>query len=295
MSKRLEQAIAVLNGAMGDYLARRGNGLATDLTLVRAGAPLAAEAEVIARAYPAATPRVVLLVHGLMCTESIFELPGGGDYGSLLERDLGFTPLYVRYNSGRAIAESGADLGALLERVVAAFPVEIEEIVLVGFSMGGLVVRSACHAGAGRRWLELVTRAVYLGTPHRGAPLERGGRALAKLLAAIPDPYTRLAADLADLRSEGIKDLGDPRHPVPLLPSIRHYLVAGTVSANPWLTMLFGDSLVPVGSATDGLDLRGADRLLPANHVRILPGAKHVSLAHDPYVYDAIRAFMETP
>ena len=186
--------------------------------------------------------------------------------------------------------------------------------MLLGYSMGGLVVRSACHVAATSegRWLPLVKRIVYVGTPHRGAPLERAGRVVTKLLASIPDPYTRLIADIANLRSDGVKDLGDSElrhedrarrrasfslndaeHPVPLLPGIRHYLVAGTLSADPTLASLFGDAVVPLGSATNGLDPRAASPALPPDHVEVVAGVDHLAIAHHPDVYATIRSFLE--
>jgi pimeloyl-ACP methyl ester carboxylesterase len=94
---------------------------------------------------------VVVFLHGLFETEFSWRLGAGEDgetYGSRLARDLGCTPVDVRYNTGRHISENGRSLSELLEAVVAEWPVEVEEVALVGHSMGGLVARSACH---GRR------------------------------------------------------------------------------------------------------------------------------------------------
>jgi pimeloyl-ACP methyl ester carboxylesterase len=244
-----------------------------------------------------------------MCTEDVWTWPDGTDYASRLAADLEVTSLVLRYNTGLAIADNGAALATLLDQLVAAYPAPLEELVLVGYSMGGLVVRSACHvaATAGSTWLGRVRRSVYVGTPHQGAPLERAGRVLTRLLATIPDPYTRLAAQLGDLRSDGIKDLGDadlrhedrarrratlalrdPRHPVPLLPELAHYLVAGSVALDPRLTALFGDALVPVASGTDG---RREDATFPADRVVFVPGIDHLALAHHPEVYVHLRRF----
>jgi triacylglycerol lipase len=311
MGKKLDASLAVLNGAIGDYLVRTGNGLATAMSVVsRIGdpAPLTLERAALSRALPAASPRVALLVHGLMSTESIWRMADGTDYGALLARDLGYTAVYLRYNSGLAIPDNGANLSRALDAFVAAYPAPIESLVTIGHSMGGLVIRSACHVGrleGPRAWLPLVKKAIYVGTPHLGAPLERVGRAVARLLRTIDDPYTRLIAEIADLRSDGLKDLGDadlrhedraargarlrdPHHPVPLLPEIQHYLVAGALSESPWLATLFGDLVVPVRSATAGLvDLTSG--ALPPSHVKILDGMGHLMLARDPQVYDAIR------
>lgn len=288
--RRLDALLAVLNGAVGDYLVRTRNGLATEMAIVNAAAPRG--------------PRLALLVHGLMCTETVWRFPDGSDYGSRLAEDLGYSPLYVRYNSGRAIADNGAELARLLDGVADA-----EEIVPIGFSLGGLVIRSACHHGG--RWLERVRRAAYIATPHLGAPLERVGRVVARLLRSIDDPYTQLCADLGDLRSDGIKDLGDadlrhedrarrrctvtlrdPRHPVPLLPGIQHYLVAGAIARDPRLALLFGDALVPVRSGTDGACADGASLALPPDHVRVLGGVAHLALAHHPDVYAQLQEWL---
>ena len=257
---------------------------------------------------------MAVLVHGLMCTEQIWRMGDGSDYGSLLQRDLALTPLYVRYNSGRAIADNGAALADLLEALGDVYPAAIDEIVPIGFSMGGLLIRSACHAAKtkGHRWLSRVSRAIYIGTPHGGAPLERAGRFLVRVLRSVPDPYTRLIADIGDLRSLGLRNLGDGhreledgapaadgislcdgRHPVPLLPEIQHYLIAGALATDPWLALWFGDALVPLSSAT--ADACGDRRTVtfPPGHVKIFHAFAHTRLAHDPAVYPQIRAFCE--
>lgn len=317
MGKKLEQTVAVLNGLVGDYLERTGNGLATEMGFYRAGHALEASPAGFAAAYPQASGRLVVLVHGVMCTESIWSFVDGSgdDYGSLLARDFAMCPLYVRFNSGLALADNGRALARLLASLCEHFPVPVEEIALVGYSMGGLVVRSACHwaASEAQPWLDKVQRAIYVGTPHLGAPAERAGRVVAKVLRAIPDPYTRLIAQLGDLRSAGVKDLGDaalraedrgsglarafraPSHPVPLLAQIRHYLIAGQMSADPRLALLFGDAIVPVQSATHGALSAAANELLPERRVKVLRGLSHLALAHDPAVYAQIKAFCEEP
>jgi triacylglycerol lipase len=312
----LEQVIGVLNGALGDYLKRTGNGLASPMELIHEGRSLPLDRAAMATALPAATPRLVVLVHGLMSTEIVWRMPDGQDYGSLLARDLGYTPLYVRYNSGLHVSENGEALDALLERIVDAYPVPIEDLTLLGHSMGGLLIRSAAHAATlqaeGRRWLPLVKRALYLGTPHLGAPLERFGNLLTWALGNIPNPYTRLIADIVNLRSDGIKDmryanlrredwdgadadalLQNRRHPVPLLPQIRHHLIAGTLVNEPHLALLFGDAIVPLDSATGRARPQHRSAALPQSHVRVLPSLDHLRLAHHPDVYAALRSFCE--
>ncbi|UQA57793.1 esterase/lipase family protein [Polyangium aurulentum] len=314
MRSNLERVIGVLNGAVGDYLQRTGNGLATPMQLVLGGKPVELSRGALAAAYPKATGRVAVLVHGLMCVESVWNMPGGETYGSLLARDLGYTPVYLRYNSGLHISENGEGLDALLGRLVNAYPVPVEELLLIGHSMGGLVLRSATHAASeeARSWLSLVRRAFYIGTPHLGAPLERFGNLVSWTLQKVGNPYTTLIADIMNLRSSGVKDLRfaslrredwdgadadallmNRRHPVPLLPQIRHHLIAGTVSADPRLSLLFGDALVAVASATGRAKPKHRCSPFPQEHVRIMAGMDHMRIARAPEVYAQIRAWCE--
>jgi len=328
MGRKLDNTLAVLNGLIGDYLARTENGLAIGMSFYRDGRALAPTREAWRAAYPNASDRVCVLVHGMMCDEAFWAGPDGSDYGVRLERDLGYTPLYLRYNTGLAIADNGRALQQLMAAVPALYPRPIREILLIGYSMGGLLVRSACHfaalAGApgaqadapgaqadsmtGARWLDLVRRAIYIGTPHAGAPAERVGRMVARVLTQIDDPYTKLIAEIGNLRSAGLRDLGDAdlrhedraqqaerlslrdaRHPVPLLASIQHYLIAGSLFAQPYLAALFGDSLVPVSSATAQRLRLAQVEAIPAAHVRVLSGLGHFALARDPEVYAQIK------
>ncbi len=296
MGRRLDLALSILNGAVGQYLAQTDNGLATPTALYASGHPLVLEPSSLRAQLPTAGRSLVVLVHGLMATERSWAFPDDSDYGTMLERDVGLTPLYVRYNTGRAISDNGSALASLLEQLFVAYPQPVEEIVLVGHSMGGLVIRSACHVAseAGHAWLTKVRRAIYVGTPHVGAPLERVGKVVTKVLASINDPYTRLIADIARFRSDGIKDLGhgdlglrDAAHPVPLLDGIRHCLIAGSVSEQRLWTSLFGDAMVSVASATYGA--RAIDQ------VHLVLGVGHVALAHHADVYREILAFCRQP
>ena len=313
MGKGLDTTLAILNGLIGDYLTRTENGLATEMSFYHRDRPLAAERAALEAAFPTASPRFAVFVHGLMNTEHIWRWPDGNDYGSLLERDLGWTAAYLRYNTGVAIPDNGARLSALLEQLLAAYPTEIEELALIGFSMGGLVIRSACHAAvtAQHTWPARVRRIVYIGTPHLGAPAERVGKFTSDVLRAIPNAYTRLVSDIANLRSVGIQDLAhatlrhedrvpaqsvwdlrDARHPAPLHAQIEHHVIAGSLFGDDKLGFAFGDSLVPISSATySGI----ADQLLPRERVHVLPGLNHIALAHDPAVYEILKASLKDP
>jgi triacylglycerol lipase len=305
---------AALNAMIGDYLERRGNGLAIEMAFYHRGQRLPLNLEALRLARPDATPKIAILVHGMAHTEGSFSYVDdpATDYGSQLEADLGFTSYYLRYNTGRHVSENGRELALLLERLMALHPVAPMELTLIGHSMGGLVIRSACHYASelGLSWLELARRAIYIGSPHLGAPLEKGGHLVSLVLGAIPNPVVRLIGAVANLRSAGVKDLrhgsivDDDWHlgdgapwarpqPIPLGSGIEHYLVAGTLTQNEThiLGQLFGDALVRVASATDPSQKEG----FPPDHVAIFPGQSHMNLAHDANVYLRLRSWCADP
>src|SRR5512139_723979 len=252
-------AVAALNGFAGDRLARAGNPLATTMELRYRGRNVALERGALAAAFRKASPRFAVFVHGLACNESLWGLHAHRHYGnrhttygSRLQTDLGYTPLYVRYNTGLHVSDNGRQLAQLLDRVVSAWPVRVDKLILVGHSMGGLVSRSGCHYGqeAGLDWVRRVRHVVFLGSPHLGAPLEKAANVTAWLLGRID--ITRPFADALNARSLGVKDLrcGSLRDEdwqgvdldallvvrtgnVPLLEGAAHYFVAATVTRDP--------------------------------------------------------------
>ncbi len=267
---------AALQAVLGDYLDERRSGLATEMALYHRGRPL--------EALPSGTPKLCVLVHGMADTEACWTFPDQQelDYGGLLEREHGLTPLYVRYNTGLPIADNGQKLAALLQSVVTSSPLPVAEITLIGHSLGGLVIRSACHHDKDAAWLALVKRAFYLGSPHLGSPLEKAGRVVSGVLQAIDDPVVQLLGELAEVRSAAVKSMRhgallESGEPVLLDERIDHYLVAGALPGP--LASVLGDGLVRVPSAT------GAPGSEENRQVQLFPGLHHRALARDRDVY----------
>ena len=156
---RRDDALAIVNGFFGDRLDDQGSPLAIPMTLRSRTDALTLDRDGLAEGLPQATGRICVVVHGLMANESVWGFPGDHDttYGSLLARDHGVTPVYLRYNTGRHISINGRELAGLLHRLVTAWPVPVHDISLIGHSMGGLVIRSARHyASATRPWLDAI-------------------------------------------------------------------------------------------------------------------------------------------
>jgi hypothetical protein len=293
----LSDLTAVLQASVGDRL--HAAGLAAEMRIVRGGRPVPLEPASLREAFPRARRRLSVWVHGLGVTETVWSFPARPrtTYGALLERDAGFTPVFVRYNTGRSIQDSGAAADALLERLLASWPVDPIEIALVGYSMGGLVVRSALQQGLARSadWVRRVRHTVHLGVPHLGAPLERAGRVTTSLLKALPNPWTKLVGAVADLRSAGVKDLAlgnlvPDGTWVPLPREGTHHAIIGTLHRDPQhvLSWLLGDGMVHVASAR-AQSYRDAP-VFPAERVTIVGGVGHLGLPRSARVYPAILA-----
>jgi pimeloyl-ACP methyl ester carboxylesterase len=230
-------------------------------------------------------PRLLLLIHGL-CMNDRQWTRSGHDHGRALARDHGFTPIHLLYNSGRPIAENGRELASLLERLLDAWAARSPELAIVGHSMGGLVARSAYRqaAEAGHAWPERLRKLVFLGTPHHGAPLERGGRWLEGVLGA--SPYTAPLARLGAIRSAGIQDL---RHGLafPLPDGVACYAAAATLAPGP-----IGDGLVPLASALGRHRRPDKTLAFPDGHTWVGPGLGHFDLLDRPEVYAQLRAWL---
>jgi pimeloyl-ACP methyl ester carboxylesterase len=307
-----EAVVAALNGVLGDHLAATGNPLSIEMSLRHGSRPLVLERAALGEALPDARPKLVVLLHGL-CMNDLQWTRAGHDHGAALQRDLGYTPVYLHYNSGLHISTNGHALARLMERLVEQWPLPLQRLVVVGHSMGGLVARSALHVAgeAGLRWPAPVDDLVFLGTPHHGAPLERAGNWVDIVLGATP--YAAPLARLGKVRSAGITDLrhgnlldedwdghdrfartGDRRRPLPLPPSVRCFALAATTGAYPsdGKGRLLGDGLVPLASALG--HHADASRTLTFSPERqwVVQRTNHLDLLSRPEVYAQLRRWL---
>jgi len=296
-SPRRDALVAALNGVLGDHLLASGNPLAITMQLRQGGQPFDAAA------LGAAAPRrALLLVHGL-CMSDLGWRRNGHDHGALLGKALGATPVYAWYNSGQHISANGRALSEVIEQMVHTWPVPLDDLTILGHSLGGLVVRSAYAqaAAAGHSWPQRVKKLVFIGSPHHGAPMERAGNWLHRVMDLSPyaAPFTRLSR----LRSAGITDLrhgnlldedwqgasrfhhADRRTPVPLPAGVECFAMATTAGAKGSAGSMLGDGLVMIDSALGHHKRPGLDLNLPASHCWVGHGIHHLDQLSDPAVY----------
>ncbi len=202
-----EAVLAALNGVMGDRLVESDNPLATPMTLRFKNEALNWEAMPDKALL---TGKVLIVVHGLCMNDLQWTVQNENssiNHAETLAAKLGYTPVYVRYNTGLHTSQNGQTLSNQLELLSALWPTPLTEISVLVHSMGGLVTRSAVHLAQQnkRQWVKKLKNIVFLGTPHHGAPLEKAGNWIDVLLGVTP--YSAPFKRLVELRSSGITDL----------------------------------------------------------------------------------------
>jgi len=292
--------VAVLNGICGDHLEDRGNVLAIPMELTQSSV---------------ASPHIVVMVHGLCLAEDSWQRDENPGIGAQLKQELGMTPVYLRYNTGRRISSNGKELSRRLDDLLADWPVPVESLSLVGYSMGGLVIRSACaYADSEQRsWLKPLKRILFLGAPHHGSPVEKAGHFVDKAMRSVK--YVEPLA-FGRKRSAGIKDLRhgnlldedwdrpvgekpslDTRRVVPLLPSVDYYFIAASIGRHDKDPMghIFGDLLVRVGSALGTGSNSPGDLEVREENCRVFQEKTHFDLVNDDRVQKQVIEWFRGP
>ncbi|WP_280155133.1 alpha/beta fold hydrolase [Piscinibacter sp. XHJ-5] len=307
-SPQRDAVVAALNGVLGDYLAATANPLATQMAFRRDGRPLVLETSALTASVPDAGGRLLVLLHGL-CMDDLQWRREGHDHGAALARDLGYTPVYLHYNSGLHISFNGRALAQRLEQLVDQWPVPLERLAIVGHSMGGLLARSALHQAtqAGHRWPSRLDDLVFLGTPHHGAPLERAGHWVDVVLEATP--YAAPLARLGKVRSAGITDLrhgslldedwmgrdryARPRH-LPLPTTARCHAAAAVMGrqSGDLKSRLMGDGFVPLDSALGRHTDPSRSLAFAESRQWVGLGMSHLELLNRSEVYAQLRQWL---
>ena len=199
-----------------------------------------------------------MFVHGLGESEAAWRLGGHQPYGERLRSDLGYTPLYLRYNTGLPVAENGRRLSALLQESVGRLarrgagnrprrPLD---------GRPGARHASRAAAEAGTHWVTAVSHVVNLGAPVGGAPLAKAVRRASAALAMVAE--TEPFARFLDLRSEGIRDLClTCEAPAPDGAGAHYAWATITVDARHAVGWAIGDLLVRQASASEAPPTRG--------------------------------------
>ncbi len=306
-----EAVLAALNGVVGDHLAATENPLAIPMRVRRRGIALDLERSHLAAAIPDAGGKVLLFVHGL-CMNDLQWGHNGRNPGTVLARELGWTPVHLHYNTGLHVSTNGRALAGLLEKFAGEWPVPLRELAIVGHSCGGLLARSAHYYGtlAGHRWPESLRYLAFLGTPHHGSALERAGNYVNLVLGSTP--YSAPFGRLARIRSSGITDMrygnlvdedwegadrfhnaGDRRQRLPLPEGVHCFAIAASKGDGPGkLADGFGDGLVSVDSALGRHADPARTLSFAPSHQLVLHGMTHWDLLRRAAIYRKLREWL---
>lgn len=282
-TRRSDAVQAFANAVWGDELVRQGSSMAIGMA-VRSGSGLAVplDSGSLRRAFPEASNRIVILLHGLGQTERCFEGLSGAIEPSPS------TPVLVRYNSGRPVSVNGSELAALVAELIGHWPAPVKEIAFVGYSMGGLVARAAIDAGlaGGDRWIDIVRHVVTIAAPHAGSPIEKAVEVASRSLMVAPQ--TRPLGGFLGSRSAGIRDLRVGVDLPPSFDGVEHHVIAAVMTARPTSRVgsIVGDLVVRPSSAL------GRVKLIVDNQA-IIGGRRHHDILDDPSVADRVLAWIE--
>ena len=198
--------VSILNGVLGDHMQAHNNPLTLRMTWQRDGQALEITRAALAQAIAQPSGKILVLLHG-HCMNELQWCRNGHDHGAALAAANGYTPMYLRYNSGLHISENGRALADQLEQLLAEWPTAVREICIVGYSMGGMLARSAFHYGEKARhaWVQQVHKLFFVGTPQHGSMVEQAGNLIDKALEI--SPYSQALSRLGKIRSAGTTDL----------------------------------------------------------------------------------------
>jgi pimeloyl-ACP methyl ester carboxylesterase len=289
--------VSAINGVYGDHLEHTANPLAIEMSFLHEGARV--DPERPGDVVHDASSKVLLAIHGLCLNEQHWARGGHHRITNVAETT-GHTIVQLRYNSGRSIDTNGRNLAGMLEALLERWPVPVTKLVIVGHSMGGLVARSAMHHGtvAGHSWRNLLRKLFSLGTPHHGAPLERGGNRLDYVMEL--SPYVAPFTSLGKARSAGITDLrygsitAIEQEFIPLPDDVECYALAATLGKRRGLVAdrLIGDGLVPLDSALGRHPDAGRTLAIPKSRQWIGYEMGHLELLGRPEVYSQLEKWL---
>lgn len=308
-SANRQAIISALNGVLGDYLVSKNNPLAIPMQVRYKGALLAEE--LLSKTFEKSEPKFLILIHGLCMNDLQWEREGHS-HGFVLARELGYEPIYVRYNTGLHTSENAKYFAEILEKTFKKLP-KSAKFSIIAHSMGGLVSRGACHYAnlSGHSWLKSLEKIIFLGTPHHGAPLEKGGNWIDTFLTL--NPYTIPFAPLTKIRSSGITDLRygnitdndwqnhdrfkdskDRRIAVPLPENVECYALAATTSkvSNQVGDEILGDGLVPISSAFGQHKKTELNLQFDENNKFLIRNTNHLDLLNKQEVYQKIKEWL---
>lgn len=300
---------SALNGVIGDYLEKKDNPLKMEMQFRTRNQETILSKESINKSIKNVNGKILLMIHGSVMNDVQWSRKDH-NHGELLAEELNKSLVYIYYNSGKHVSTNGKEFSELLETLVSNWPVPVEEIVFIGYSMGGLLARSVLYYGKleNKKWVKYLKKNIFLGTPHHGSSLERNGNLVDVTLSSIY--YTKPFARLGKIRSAGVTDLrygnlidedwkgddrferlGDQRKAIPLSKSVKNYSIAASLGTLKDLNS--GDGLVSIDSAFGKHDNQTKSLNFEEENTKVVYGVSHLGLLNSLSVYDQLKEWVQ--
>lgn len=295
-SRTLDVFLSVINGICGDQLVETENPLAIGMKLFYQKNELIGDQ--LSSSIGAPASKVMIFVHGLCMSHHGWEKDKINLSKEMAEK-LGFTPVYLHYNTGRSIASNGAEFADRIESLMYNWPIPVTELTIVGHSMGGLVTRSARYHGEKKRhqWIKINKKLASIGTSHCGALLEKSAFLIETLMQLSPYavPFTRLTK----IRSTGIVNLRDGSvgandEFIPLPVGVEYYALAAVLNkqSNMAAEQVIGDGFVTLDSALGQSSDAGRSLSIPPDNKWVGYEIGHNEMLWNNDVYKKLSAWL---
>ncbi|MBK9344970.1 MAG: hypothetical protein IPN06_00380 [Burkholderiales bacterium] len=141
----------------------------------REGQTLQITSAALAKAIPDASGKILVMVHG-HCMNELQWRRNGHDHGEVLAAANGYTPMYLRYNTGLHISKNGRAFAQPTRRTGASLAGAGGRNLHRGLQHGWpggaqcLPLRRAAKQLAGP-----CPQLIFIGTPHHGSMVEQAG------------------------------------------------------------------------------------------------------------------------
>lgn len=173
-------------------------------------------AQALEQFYQSGRDKAILYIPGLFCDETIWQDMQPEDEQqevitgiSTHLAEFGYFGFFLRYNQGLHISENGQKLWKIVDELMQGLAKSEIKLDIICYSQGGLVLRSFLYLArqSGSPWLAKIGKITIISSPDGGSYLEKIGFWAGILMEHSPPLLLKLTGIIANLRSDGIKDL----------------------------------------------------------------------------------------
>jgi hypothetical protein len=154
----------------------------------------------------------ILMVPGLFCDETLWTESGSPVNYQDMVRELGYYPVYFRFNPGNPIPTNGKAFYDMLNLFFSHGDFYETRPPMLTYSQGGLIFRAAAYlaqqtnapVGDYGKWIR---HAFFINCPDGGSYIEKLGFWIGLGLSKVPLPVVSILGAIGNERSDAMKDM----------------------------------------------------------------------------------------